>query len=122
MKFDLLNRKWNCNFQPVITFVRFKAVTLAWVSDECLFEALILTSKEVLAQVSLANRRPVFQTLVLTAAAGILFVTAGAILIEYWDITPDRFGISDLTLGAGILGIIIGAIYIADTVLSFKFD
>jgi len=59
-----------------------------------------------------------FQTMVITGCAGVLFVTAGALMIELW---VNVNGWSSLTMGAGVLSIILGAIYIGDTGYSFKF-
>ncbi|KAF4528908.1 hypothetical protein B566_EDAN017217 [Ephemera danica] len=58
-------------------------------------------------------------TLLLTSSAAILFVTAGALEIEYWNVLNWP---SDLTLGAGIVGLILGATFIVDTAYSFKFE
>jgi len=60
------------------------------------------------------------QTMALTGVGGVLFVTAGALMIESW-VEYKLLMLTDLTLGAGILGVILGAIYLADTGYSFKF-
>lgn len=56
--------------------------------------------------------------MVITGGAGVLFVTAGALMIEVWS---NALIWSDLTMGAGVLSIILGAIYLGDTGYSFKF-
>jgi hypothetical protein len=58
------------------------------------------------------------QTMVITASAGVLFVTAGALMIEVWS---NAIVWSNLTMGAGVLSIILGAIYLGDTGYTFKF-
>jgi hypothetical protein len=56
--------------------------------------------------------------MVITGCAGVLFVTAGALMIELW-VNINVW--SSLTMGAGVLSIILGAIYLGDTGYSFKF-
>lgn len=56
--------------------------------------------------------------MVITGSAGVLFVAAGALMIDLWS---NAIIWSDLTMGAGVLSIILGAIYLADTGYSFKF-
>jgi uncharacterized membrane protein HdeD (DUF308 family) len=61
--------------------------------------------------------------MLLCVVAGVLYICSGAFLIEFWDKNKGFvFLPNDLTLGSGILGVIIGVIYFVDTAFTFKFD
>jgi membrane protein DedA with SNARE-associated domain len=57
-----------------------------------------------------------FQSFLSVVIGGVLFITSGALCIESWDVF---FRYSDLTMGSGVLAIILGVIYLADAAFTF---
>eukprot|EP01054_Gregarina_sp_Poly1_P007178 Gregarina_sp_Poly_1__7177@NODE_3938_length_816_cov_3_620828_g2549_i0_p1_GENE_NODE_3938_length_816_cov_3_620828_g2549_i0NODE_3938_length_816_cov_3_620828_g2549_i0_p1_ORF_typecomplete_len141_score11_02MARVEL/PF01284_23/6_3e05DUF3792/PF12670_7/0_0064DUF3792/PF12670_7/1_2e02ER_lumen_recept/PF00810_18/0_018_NODE_3938_length_816_cov_3_620828_g2549_i0362784 len=68
---------------------------------------------------------PLHTTLILmiTGPGAILFITAGSLMIEIWDKGVPVLGalvvVPDRVIGAGILGLLTGAVYIVDTLLTY---
>ncbi|CAB3384599.1 Hypothetical predicted protein [Cloeon dipterum] len=80
--------------------------------------AFVIVNAILIAGLLLEEALSKRMSMVLTTSAGLLFVTAGALMIESWVNFKLQ---NDLTLGAGIVSIILSLVYFGDTGYTFKF-
>ncbi|XP_059474005.1 uncharacterized protein LOC132195809 [Neocloeon triangulifer] len=73
--------------------------------------AFIIISSLMIAGLLLDEALSKRITMVLSAIGGLLFVTAGALMIDYWVNWPH---LNDLTIGGGILSILLGLLFFGD--------